>query len=254
MLYFIIQFKKGINMKKITTLSLVAAFAVSSAFAGGDIAPVEEVAVEAAPESALEISANLAITSNYIWRGMTQTNNSPAVQGGIDLGYKGFYLGTWGSNVEFGPFPLRDNDNNLEADFYGGYAGEIGGFGYDLGYIYYAYPNESNAFNFDEAYLGLSYDFGSFAVNGKYSLALNSKNDTDDYWEVGASAQLPWEVTLAASYGDWDSNNFGSNYIASLAKTFGKFEITVAYTDFSPDNRSPLNGEHNIVGTISTSF
>jgi uncharacterized protein (TIGR02001 family) len=101
---------------KFTKLSLVAALAVSSAFAGGDIAPAEPVVVEAAPESAFEVSANLAITSNYVWRGMTQSSNSPAVQGGIDLGYKGFYLGTWGSNVEFG-----NTDNNLEADFYAGY-------------------------------------------------------------------------------------------------------------------------------------
>ncbi|PHS38750.1 MAG: hypothetical protein COB07_07975 [Sulfurovum sp.] len=235
-------------MKKITTLSLVAALAVSSAFAGGDIVPVEEVVVEAAPESALEISANLAITSNYIFRGITQTANSPAVQGGIDLGYKGFYLGTWGSNVDFGGW----TNNNLEADFYAGYAGEIAGFGYDLGYIYYAYPNESNLLNLDEAYVGLSYDWDSFGINGKYSFALNTENDTPDYWEVGASAKLPWEMTLAAAYGDYDS--IGSNYIVSLAKTFGKFEIKVAYTDFSSDDRLSLNDEDHIVGTISTSF
>ena len=234
---------------KLTQLSLVAAFAVSSAFAGGDIAPVEEVAVvEAAPESALEVSANLAITSNYVWRGMSQTANSPAVQGGIDLGYKGFYLGTWGSNVEFG----GGTDNNLEADFYAGYAGEIAGFGYDLGYIYYAYPNESDAFNFDEAYVGLSYDWTSFGVSGKYSFGLDSENDTPDYWELGASAKLPWEMTLAASYGDYDT--VGTNYLVSLAKTFGKFEVTVAYTDFSSDDRLSLNDEDHIVGTISTSF
>jgi len=232
---------------KITKLSLIAMLAISTAFAGGDIAPVEEVVVAEEPESALEISANLAITSNYIWRGMTQTNNSPAVQGGLDLGYKGFYLGTWGSNVEFG-----DTTNNLEADFYAGYAGELAGFGYDLGYIYYAYPNESNAFNFDEAYVGLSYDWDSFGVSGKYSFGLNSENDTPDYWEVGASAKLPWEVTLAAGYGDYDK--VGTNYIVSLAKTFGKFEITVAYTDFSSDDRLLLDDEDNIVGTISTSF
>lgn len=232
---------------KITKLSLIAMLAISTAFAGGDIAPVEEVVVAEEPESALEISANLAITSNYIWRGMTQTNNSPAVQGGLDLGYKGFYLGTWGSNVEFG-----DTTNNLEADFYAGYAGELAGFGYDLGYIYYAYPNESNAFNFDEAYVGLSYDWDSFGVNGKYSFGLNSENDTPDYWEVGASAKLPWEVTLAASYGDYD--DVGTNYLVSLAKTFGKFEIKVAYTDFSSDDRLSLNDEDHIVGTISTSF
>lgn len=234
-------------MKKITTLSLVAALAVSSAFAGGDIVPVEEVVVEETP-SEITVSANLAITSNYVWRGMTQTANSPAVQGGIDLGYKGFYLGTWGSNVDFGGW----TDNNLEADFYAGYAGKIAGFGYDLGYIYYAYPNESNALNFDEAYVGLSYDWDSFAVNGKYSFGLNSENDTPDYWEVGASAKLPWEVTLAASYGDYD--DVGTNYLVSLAKTFGKFEITVAYTDFSSDERLLLNNEDHIIGTISTSF
>ncbi len=239
-------------MKKITTLSLVAALAVSSAFAGGDIAPVEEVAVEAAPESEITVSANLAITSNYIWRGMTQTKNSPAVQGGIDLGYKGFYLGTWGSNVDFGAFDFRDNDNNLEADFYAGYAGELAGIGFDIGYIYYAYPNESDAFNFDEAYLGLSYDWESFGVNGKYSVGMNTENDSPDYWEIGATAKLPWDVTLAATYGDFD--DIGDNYIVSLAKTFGKFEITLAYTDFSSDYDLILDSKDNFVATISTSF
>ena len=222
---------------KLTKLSLVAALAVSTAFAGGDIAPVEPV-VEApvVEESALEISANLAITSNYVWRGMTQTANSPAVQGGIDLGYKGFYLGTWGSNVEFG-----DTANNLEADFYGGYAGEIGGFGYDIGYIYYAYPNESDAFNFDEAYVGLSYDFGVAAVNGKYSFAIDSNADTDDYWEVGASANLPMDITLAGAYGDWDAD-IGSNWIVSLAKTFGKFEPSpIPSISYLNGNEVPAN-------------
>jgi len=233
---------------KFTKLSLVAALAVSTAFAGGDITPIEP-AVEApvVAESALEISANLAITSNYVWRGMTQTSNSPAVQGGIDLGYKGFYLGTWGSNVEFG-----DTANNLEADFYAGYASELAGIGYDLGYIYYAYPNESDAFNFDEAYIGLSKDFGDFGVNGKYSFGLDSENDTPDYWEVGATAKLPMDLGLSATYGDFD--DVGTNYIVSLAKEFGKFEVSLAYTDFSADSISGLDDEDHIVATISTSF
>ena len=234
---------------KFTKLSLVAALAVSSAFAGGDIAPVEPVVVEApvAEESAFEVSANLAITSNYVWRGMTQTANSPAVQGGIDLGYKGFYLGTWGSNVEFG-----DTANNLEADFYGGYKGEFSGLEYDLGYIYYAYPNESDAFNFDEAYLGLGYDFGMVGINGKYSIALDSENDTTDYWEVGGDLELPMEFTLAASYGDFE--DVGTNYLVSLSKSWGKFDFSVAYTDFSADSISGLNDEDHIIGTVSTSF
>jgi len=233
---------------KLTKLSLVAALAVSSVLAGGDIVPIEEpVVVEAAPESAFEVSANLAITSNYVWRGMTQTANSPAVQGGVDLGYKGFYLGTWGSNVEFG-----DTTNNLEADFYAGYKNEIAGIGFDLGYIYYAYPNESDAFNFDEAYIGLSKDFGVFGINGKYSFALDSNIDTTDYWEVGADLELPMEFALAISYGDFE--DVGTNYVVSLAKSWGKFEFGIAYTDFSTDSISRLADEDHIIGTISTSF
>ena len=232
---------------KFTKLSLVATLAVSSAFAGGDIAPVEPVVVATEPESAFEVSANLAITSNYVWRGMTQTANSPAVQGGIDLGYKGFYLGTWGSNVEFG-----DTANNLEADFYGGYKNEIAGIAFDIGYIYYAYPNESDAFNFDEAYVGLGYDFGIFGVNGKYSFAIDSNVDTTDYWEVGADLELPMEFALAASYGDFE--DIGTNYIVSLSKSWGKFDFSVAYTDFSADSTSGLNDEDHIIGTVSTSF
>ncbi|TET87267.1 MAG: hypothetical protein E3J96_05835, partial [Sulfurovum sp.] len=63
---------------KFTKLSLVAVLAVSSAFAGGDIEPVEPaVVVETpAPASDFTVSANLTITSNYVWRGMTQTSNS----------------------------------------------------------------------------------------------------------------------------------------------------------------------------------
>jgi len=231
---------------KFTKLSLVAALAVSSAFAGGDIAPTEPVVVEAAPESAFEVSANLAITSNYVWRGMTQTANSPAVQGGIDLGYNGFYLGAWGSNVEFG-----DTNNNLEADFYAGYKTSFSGVEVDLGYILYAYPNDHDALNFDEAYIGLGYDFGMVGINGKYSFAVNSNIDTTDYWEVGGDIELPMEVTLAASYGDYDE--VGTNYLVSLSKSWGKFEFLVAYTDFSSDADSIYDEDH-FIGTVSTSF
>lgn len=231
-----------------TKLSLVTALAISTAFAGGDIVPTEPIVVETeAPASDFTVSANLAITSNYVWRGMSQTANSPAVQGGIDLGYKGFYLGTWGSNVEFG-----NTDNNLEADFYAGYKNEFSGIEYDIGYLYYAYPNDSDAFNFDEIYLGLAYDFGMIGINGKYSFAMDSNIDTTDYWELGADVELPYEFGLAAAYGDYDE--VGTNYIVSLSKSWGKFEFSVAYTDFSADTISGLADEDHIIGTVSTSF
>ena len=230
---------------RITTLSLVAALAVNSAFAGGDfgkaVEPVVEVPV-VEEECALDISANLAITSNYVWRGMTQSAKSPAVQGGVDLGYKGFYLGTWGSNVEFGP-----SNNNLEGDFYAGYAGSFSGIDYDVGYILYTYANESTLLNFEEAYFGLSKDFDAFGVNAKYSFGMD---DAPDYWEVGASVGLPMDATFSAAYGDYDS--YGTNYILSVAKEIGKFEVSLAYTDFEAEV-GPYTEDH-IVATLSTSF
>ncbi|MBD3808147.1 MAG: hypothetical protein IE880_05460, partial [Epsilonproteobacteria bacterium] len=103
-------------MKKIR--SSLATFLIlgTLAFAGGDIAPAElEVATSApAVEETFNFtySANMAFTSNYVWRGLTQTDNSPAIQGGIDIGYKGFYAGVWGSNVEFGSVL----DESMELD------------------------------------------------------------------------------------------------------------------------------------------
>ncbi len=239
-----------------TKLSLVAVLAVSAAFAGGDIEPMVEapvaVPVVAEPvveESAFEASANMAITSNYVWRGLTQSSNNPAIQGGIDFGFNGLYVGTWLSSVDYG------DDAVTEADFYAGYAGEISGLGFDIGYIQYAFPGAGyEGDNFDEVYLGLSKDFGEFGISGKYSYSLQD-DILGDYWEVGASVALPADITLAAGYGDQegaDGGDFGTNYIVSLAKTFGNFEVSVAYTDFSSDDDT--YEEDNVVATISASF
>ncbi len=233
-------------MKKIT-LSLVALLAISStsAIAGGDIEQPQivtpAVVVVAETPSALTITGNMAITSNALWRGMTQSSNSPALQGAIDLGYNGFYLGTWGSNVN------GAGNNSFEADFYAGYSSEIAGIGYDIGVITYTFPNNSDA-NTEEAYIGLSKDFGGFAINGKYSFGLD---DVPDDYEVGASVELPADFSLAVGYGDYDT--VGTRYSATLSKTIGKFDISVGYHDFSSDAGS-AGDQDNIVATLSTSF
>ncbi|GIR08949.1 MAG: hypothetical protein CM15mP19_07450 [Gammaproteobacteria bacterium] len=99
-----------------------------------------------------EVSSNFTFSSNYFWRGMTQTMDSPAYSGGFDYSHEsGFYAGTWGSNVSFG-------GAGLELDLYAGYAGETeSGIGYDFGYINYAYPEVDDA-DFSEMYGSLSYE------------------------------------------------------------------------------------------------
>ncbi|MCK9473847.1 TorF family putative porin [Sulfurimonas sp.] len=197
--------------------------------------------------SDISISANMSITSNYVWRGMTQSHNSAAVQGGVDLDYKDLYAGVWGSNVDF-----SDDKNSLEADIYAGYASELEGVGFDIGVIQYIYPNMSDEYNFAEAYFGLSKEWEKFGLSAKYSLGIETDDlDPEDYWEVGASVKLPYDIGLAASYGDYD--NIGTNYLVRLNKSFEKFDLSVAYIDFNHDTDSSSD-EENVVATISFSF
>ncbi len=87
------------------------------------------------------IAANTALASDYRFRGISQTNGKPAVQGGFDAALGSFYLGTWASNVSW----LADGgggsvSNSLELDLYGGYKGSVGAVDYDVGGLFYYYP------------------------------------------------------------------------------------------------------------------
>lgn len=221
---------------KLIRFSVVAALLATSVFADED-------------RSGINVSANMSLTSNYVWRGMTQTKDSPAIQGGVDLEYKGLYAGVWGSNVDFG---VNDN-NSLELDIYGGYAGEIAGIGFDVGYIQYAYPNKSDEYNFGEAYVGVSKEWDKFALSAKYSFGIETDDtNPEDFYEVGASASvLPYDVGFDASYGNYD--NIGEYYSLGLNRSFEKFDLSVAYIDFSHDTDSAAD-EDNVVATVSFAF
>jgi len=240
---------------KLFKLSLAAALVVTVAFA-------EE-------KSDLGVSANVAMTSNYVWRGMTQTNNSPAIAGGFDLDYKGIYAGVWGSNVDF------ESVASAEIDIYLGYANEIAGFSYDINYCQYTYPNETDELNFGEASLTLGYDFEVVAISAKYYLGVDTNDVEDDGangwepgdgWEVGVSVPLPMDISIDGVYGSYDdegtqnntANNFGEYYSVGASKSFSKFDITVVYTgmDFeATDGGHDGNGnEDNVVVTLGASF
>lgn len=113
-----------------------------------------------APTPEHNFTGNVGLFSQYIFRGLTQTNRDPAVQGGFDYAHSsGFYAGTWASNVSFlkenastpftgaagtGIMGTYSEGGSLEWDFYGGYKGTAGDFGYDLGTLYYWYPGKIN--------------------------------------------------------------------------------------------------------------
>ena len=105
-----------------------------------------------------ELSGNVAFYSDYSFRGVSQTGENLALQGGIDWAHdSGVYLGLWASNVDFA-------DADIEQDVYGGYAGSVDAFSYDLGVVFFYYPQEEEL-NYWEFPLNLGYDFDVASIS-----------------------------------------------------------------------------------------
>ncbi len=246
---------------KIFRLSLITSLAIATALAGGDIEEpqsiivTEPIVVETAEvESDFTIGANMTIASRYIWRGMEQNDNkAPALQGGIDLTYKGYYLSFWGSNVDF-------DGQTMELDIFGGYAGEFSGIGYNVGYIIYLtndIPDEYEDIS-KEFYLGLSKEFGgNYSVGGTFSYNPDGVNEDGDDGvyniQLDASAKTLYDVTLSGNFGMSDGISTDDYYFAtSVSKSVGKFDIGLTYTGYYSDALDDTTDY--IVGSVSTSF
>ncbi|EAW40921.1 hypothetical protein MGP2080_00560 [marine gamma proteobacterium HTCC2080] len=151
----------------------------------------------ALPTQAGEWSANAAVTNNYIWRGLTQTENNSAVQGGIDYASDGgFYAGTWVSNVNYGPSDVY----SYEHDLYAGFAFETGGVSWDVGYLYYNYDKEAE-FDFGEVYAKVG--FGGFS--GGVWVLTNTEADEGPGQDFDAGSTY----YVSADYGFEISNGVG---------------------------------------------
>lgn len=161
--------------------------------------------VAVADSMADSISGNVAFTSNYLFRGISQTGQDyffePALQGGMDYAHSsGLYAGFWGSNVELGDG--KGNTADLELDLYGGYAGEYSGVGYDLGVLYFEYPSTQDL-DFLEIYGALSHDFGPAAASAKVSYSPDYYAESGDaiYAEGAVDVPLPQDIALGLHVG-----------------------------------------------------
>ena len=96
------------------------------------------------PEERCKHSANVALTTEYVFRGFSQTKEGPAIQGGYDLTCGIFYAGVWASNLDWGgDVRLGNSLANIEMDWYLGIKPVTGRITWDLGVIYYSYPNSA---------------------------------------------------------------------------------------------------------------
>ncbi|GAB5458972.1 MAG: hypothetical protein Hens3KO_20020 [Henriciella sp.] len=188
-----------------------------------------------------EFSGNVALTTDYVWRGFSQNSENPAIQGGFDYADGAFYVGTWASIVDFG-------GANMELDLYGGFAGETeSGLGWDVGVIGYIYP-DTDDLDFLEVYGGLSYEFeGGVGVGG--TIYFDPDNETvylDTGIGFGVTDALSVDGTVGAYLDGFDEyQNYSLG--ATFATEFVDFDLRVWATDVDDDDLA----EERIVLTLS---
>ena len=215
-----------------------------------------------------EISANVALTSDYRFRGISQSDESAAIQGGFDAEFgPGFYIGTWGSSVDFDS--NEGYDGSLELDYYAGWSSAIGDtdFGIDVGYIYYDYPGD----NGDEG------DYGEVYVSGSWKDFSLSVNYSDDYY--GGTGKFFYyaadysiglfdtgvTVDFHVGYNDFDkAGEFLSNdqdqytdWSVALGYSWAGVDFSVAYVDTDLDKEDVFGtdwADSTAVFTISKSM
>jgi len=125
-------------------------------------------------------SVTPTVTSDYDWRGITQTQEDPAFQLGVNWTHdSGFYLGAWGSNVDFGP-----GDPSVEVDLFGGFTGgdATESFAYDVGVNYYTYM-DAGSLNFVELYAGITK--GPFAAKLWFSPEFAGDGGKEEFYLEG---------------------------------------------------------------------
>jgi uncharacterized protein (TIGR02001 family) len=205
---------------------------------------------------AAEITATATLANDYDWRGITQTRGEPAFQLGLNYAAdSGIYMGIWGSNVRFSEpegweqFGLRPN---TELDTYLGYSwGDADeSFGFDVGGIYYSYPN-AGAANFPEVYAGISK--GVFSFKGWYSWDFAGSGQTAAY--ADANFNLPMAngfsflFHMGYSFGEYHNNTWGTSagqgeyldYSAGVALDVGGWTASMKYSDGSDLDSDPRN-------------
>jgi uncharacterized protein (TIGR02001 family) len=130
---------KSLYLSSIRTLGVVAAGAAMLTFAGtsASAADMSMKDMEMPVTPGIAVSFNFGVTTDYVFRGESQTSEEGAVFGGMDLTYGMFYAGVWASRIDFGA------DENVEIDLYTGIRKEYSGIEFDLGVIYYGYPNQT---------------------------------------------------------------------------------------------------------------
>lgn len=230
---------------------------------GSDESEVEESETEAEEAESTsgfnvpgDISATVTVTTNYVFRGISQTDSNPAIQGSFDYSVGliedlDFYAGIWGSNIDFGDEEADFGGaslGTLELDFYGGVTyglSEKASVGGSIVYYFYPGADDSLDFNYIEFGLDAAYDFGlvSTTLNFAYSPDFFGGSDDGFYIAGAAEAPLPLDLTASAGLGFQvigDNDTFGTpDYLEwniGIGYSIVGFDLLLQYIDTDISN------------------
>ncbi len=179
--------------------------------------------------AAAEFAANVAYTTDYRFRGISQGDRSQAIQGGFDLGFEnGFYVGTWASNVTF-------SGAGIEVDYYAGYSADINdNSAFDIGLLWYNYPEDDADPDLDYYEIYGSYTYRDFTIGLNYSPDYFA--ETDKFWyvyanySVGLGENFSLDLHLGANIFDDDTAGaaFGIGEAPSFEDQYLDYSVGVS--------------------------
>jgi uncharacterized protein (TIGR02001 family) len=253
-------------MNRLCNLMIAALIALSASAARAESWPAEL-------GDAHSLSANVALSNDYVYRGQSQTGNGAAISGGFDYAYESggladFYVGTWASNIDFG--------GGIEIDFYGGFSGELGGSGitWDAGVLYYYYPGQpgGSKLDFVEGHFGLGYEFSEMAFGPAVDFTVHYSPD----WQTGAGDgvyldgnvgfTLPHDFALNFHAGyqmvednaTWGTPDWFEWNVYLSKKVFNFLELAIGYHDTDLSKGQCFGGDNicdgRVVFTVSAEF
>lgn len=206
-----------------------SAIATIAAAAMLGVASVSAAQTDEPQEATLPITGNFALSSDYIFRGISQTDNTPAFSGGFDYAHdSGFYAGIWASNVDSGFF----GGANLEIDTYVGVSGGEQ-LTWDVGLLRYNYPGTNfSDNNTNEGYGKLGYDFGPAAVNVGIAVSNDFFGlDSSEYYTADLAIPLPGDFSLAVGYGNQHiekAKNY-DHFSVGLSRSYGGLDFDLTF-------------------------
>ena len=185
----------------------------------------------------ISVSGNVGVMSNYIYRGMTQTNDKVSVKAGVNAFYNGFYAGSTVLTVDFG------TDDDFEIDYFAGYTNSLGIFTYDMNVFITSYDGSTK--HSTEVALGVLWPcqvIDDLTWGVTYAKGID---EAPDNFNVKASYDLK-VATLDADYNHYDTVGKAATVAVSKSFQMTGYAINTAlkYTSFSSDSPYIENQDH----------